>query len=234
MTKPLSWPELHSNKDYDYALPEVLHYCYTMEMDGAQRTALSLVLGQAAGECINYIDYADFTRNLQSDPESERLNRIANFTDFMVDQAEKRLALFEEGDPYLEKNMARYRSTRATVRVLEGRGIAPERAGMVGIEDIEHLIGTLVETLIIQGIPRLPLARALLDAAFVYARLSGREAYGQICRHIAQEGGVNLGLAEQNIRSLSDKHRRLQINAADPLMQDVLGTYGAFGSATIH
>jgi hypothetical protein len=230
----LSWQDLNSNKDYDYAYLEVLHYCYTMEMDGAQRAALSLVLGQAAAECMNYVDYEDFTRNIQSDPEAERLTRMANFEDHMVDQAQKRLALLEEGDPYLERKISRYHSTRTTVRVLEGRGVNPERSGQVKMEEIEPLIEALQESLVIQGVARLPLARALLDAAFVYARLSGREAFGQICRHIVQEGGVNLGIAASAIHSLSDTHRRLQLNSADPLMQDVLGTYGAFGTATIH
>ncbi|MCD8563015.1 MAG: hypothetical protein LRY54_02970 [Alphaproteobacteria bacterium] len=232
--KTLSWQDLHSNKDYEYAYTEILHYCYTMEMDGAQRAAIGLILGQQAAACMNYIDYADFTRNIQCDPEAERLTRMANFEDYMRDQAQKRLTLLREGDPYLERKMKHYHSTRMTVRVLEGRGINPERAGQVKMEETQALIETLAEGLVIQGIARLPLARALLDAAFVYARLSGREAFGQICRHITQEGGVNLDRAAVAIRSLSDTHRRLQLNTADPLMQDVLGTYGAFGTATIH
>ncbi|MCD8525916.1 MAG: hypothetical protein LRY62_01750, partial [Alphaproteobacteria bacterium] len=65
-------------------------------------------------------------------------------------------------------------------------------------------------------------------------RLSGREAFKQICRHIAEEGGVDLGIASSAISSLSDTHRRLQLNTSDPAMQDVLGTYGAFGTATVH
>lgn len=232
--KTLSWQNLNSNKDYEYAYTEVLHYCYTMEMDGAQRAAISLVLGQAAAACMNYVDYDDFTRAIECDPEAERLTRMANFEDYMTDQAHKRLALSHEGDPYLEAKMKRYHSTRTTVRVLEGRGINPERAGQVKMAEIESLIETLAEGLVIQGIARLPLARALLDAAFVYARLSGREAFGQICRHIVQEGGIDVDHAATAIRSLSDTHRRLQLNTADPLMQDVLGTYGAFGTATIH
>lgn len=230
----LSWNDLHSNKDYDYAFEEILHYCYTMEMDGAQRAALSLVLGDMAGKTMDYIDYTDFTRSVESDPETERLTRVANFEDFMTDHAKKRLALLEGGDPYLEKKIARYHSTRMTVRVLEGRGINPERSGQIKMEEISSLIEALQENLIIQGIARLPMARAMADAAFVYARLSGREAFGQICRHIDMEGGVNLGIAATAIRSLSDTHRRLQLNTSDPLMQDVLGTYGAFGTATIH
>lgn len=230
----LSWHSLNSNKDYEYAFPEILHYCYTMEMDGAQRAALSLVLGVMAWDCMNYVDYADFTRSVESDPEAERLTRMANFGDYMADQAQKRLALLEEHDPYLESRIGRYHSTRTTVRVLEGRGINPERSGQVKMDEVESLIETLVENLVIQGIQRLPLARALLDAAFVYARLSGREAFGQICHHIMTEGGVDIGAASSAIRSLSDTHRRIQLNTADPALQDVLGTYGAFGTATIH
>ncbi|MCD8497968.1 MAG: hypothetical protein LRZ85_07785 [Alphaproteobacteria bacterium] len=230
----LSWHALNSNKDYDYALPEILHYCYTMEMDGAQRAALSLVLGHMASTCMNYVDYENFTRHIDSDPEAERLTRVANFEDYMSEHAQKRLALLEEHDPYLETRIKRYHSTRMTVRVLEGRGINPERSGLVKMDEVESLIETLVENLVIQGIPRLPLARALADAAFVYARLSGREAFKQICRHIAEEGGVDLGIASSAISSLSDTHRRLQLNTSDPAMQDVLGTYGAFGTATVH
>lgn len=230
----LSWQTLNSNKDYEYAFPEIVHYCYTMELDGAQRAALSLVLGAMASECMNYVDYADYTRDIGIDPEAERLTRMANFSDYMADQAQKRLALLAENDPYLESRISRYHSTRTTVRVLEGRGINPERTGLVKMDEVGSLIETLVESLVMQGVQRLPLARALLDTALIYARLSGREAFGQICRHIAEEGGVDLGTASIAIRSLSDTHRRIQLNAADPALQDMLGTFGAFGTATIH
>lgn len=227
---------LSENKDYTYALEEILHYCYTMEMDGAERAALTLILLGTAFHIVDYTDYLDFTKDLQSDPDKNRLMRLSNFSDYLKDYADKRLALQEDdSDPYLNKTLMKYQATRTTVKVLEGRGINPEYRGKLSVDDMVSLIGELQENMIIQGLERLSLARAFVDAAFAYAHLAGPEIYQELCLHIQSEMLLDDGKTDMiDIQKLKEERKNPDKNISDKGLYTILAEYSAGHSTTIH
>lgn len=200
--KLLTGSGLTRHKDYQYAIDEILHYSYTMELDGVSRYTLMLCLLEAATHVMGAINHQDYSVDLAQDPQELRDARLDNFAIFAIEFAQKRLALAHENDPFLDKRILKYRAVQTSLRLFEGREIPQGLKRSMPYHEACELVTELEEMLVMQGIARHPLARAFIDTAFTYAALHGRSLYLGLCRHMAEQDQDNLSLQAADLREI--------------------------------
>lgn len=170
-----------SDKDFDYSLNEIFHYSYGIQQDGARPLNIANAMLICAMSIMNYDDPWDVKNDFAEDGQRSKFLRFHNFLDYLSEHTQKRSALIEEGDRYLETKMVVYKKYAGMTSMFEqGRRAAEE----VDAEDILELLTELQDELLLQGIPRLSLAKAFVDTAFVYAHIDEKGIYKTFCQMV--------------------------------------------------
>ncbi|MFP4313851.1 MAG: hypothetical protein ACLFR0_05945 [Alphaproteobacteria bacterium] len=182
--KTLSWSDISEDTDQNYAYSEIINFSHNFEIKAAQRLDLAHLLMAIAVQTMDYEDPWDFKRDLNSDPERARKIRLANFMDFTFEFAGKRLALVQYDDRYLQKKTDQYLLSRKDMRVLQSF------AGTNSLEqaDLEQMLKALEDmkdSLLMQGVDRLSLSKAFVDASFVFAKMCPLDEYIAYCDYIS-------------------------------------------------
>lgn len=182
--KTISWADISEDNDQNYAYSEIINFCHEFEIKAAERLDLVHVMMSIAVSTMDYEDPMDFKRSLDDEPDRARKIRLANFMDFTFEFAGKRLALIQYEDRYLTKKMDQYLSSRKDMRVLQ------KFAGTNDLEDadMEKFMNAFEEmknNLLMQGVPRVSLSKAFVDAAFVFAKMSPLDEYISFCDYIS-------------------------------------------------
>lgn len=186
--KTLSWADISEDNDQNYAFSEIINFCHSFEIKASERLDLAHVMMSVAISSMDYEDPSDFKRSLDEDPERARKIRLANFMDFTFEFAGKRLALVQHDDRYLNKKMDQYLISRKDMRVLQ------TFAGTNNLEDADmerfmNAFEDMKNGLLMQGVPRVSLSKAFVDASFVFAKMSPLDEYISFCDYIS--GALN-------------------------------------------
>lgn len=182
--KTLSWADISEDTDQKYAYSEIVSACHSFDIKASQWLDLSHLMMSIAVSSMDYEDPRDFRCDLSDDPERARKIRLANFMDFTFEFAGKRLALIQGDDRYINKISDQYLVSRKDMRVLQCF------AGTNDLEkaDMEQLLlmfEDMKDNLLMQGVARLSLAKAFVDAAFVFAKMSPLDEYIAFCDYIS-------------------------------------------------
>lgn len=183
--KALSWADISSDKEQSHAYSEIVNFCHGFEIKQSERLDLAHVLMAMAVSAMDYTDPKDFSRDLAEDPDRARQIRLGNFMDYTFEFAGKRLALVQSEDAYLKKKMDEYLLSRKDMRVLQCFAGTNELASA----DMEHFMVSfdgLKDDLLMQGVPRLSLSKAFLDASFVFAKMTPVDEYINFCNYISE------------------------------------------------
>lgn len=172
--KTLSWADVAVDKHYDDALNTIFHAIQTFARDGAQPTQLACALLEGAQDVMNYHDPLAAVHDgaWQHDAEFVQLNRLMNFMESMAEFTEKRLALVHKGDRYMEQKVEAYQAI-----ITPALKVAQEMEHEV----LQDRLDGLSRDLIIKGVSRATLARALVDAAFVLAKQQSTADFVKFC-----------------------------------------------------
>jgi hypothetical protein len=178
------WAAVAADKDFEYALSEIFHYSYTVELDGASAATMAYALMVLAHEVIDYDDpwdkARDFKCELTGSQTNERSRRIAVMQEWLSSFADKRYQLRHNRDDVLSRRMAEYSRIKNTIRMLESVSEASHGED-IDQGEVEDLLHTLKDDLLLTGVPRMTLARAFAEAAFLYAQMAGSGFYSLFC-----------------------------------------------------
>ena len=179
----LSWTDISVDNDYKYAFTEISHYIYSIENDGAQSIHLACALLERAQSVMNYQDPWDGRENgqWQEDKDFTQLNRLMNFMDTIGEFTDKRLALLKEGDAYMDRKTQDYARAKSSAHIMMNDGLGAHEPDGVDYDVIIELIEALEQDLIVQGIPRMTLAKIFVDCAFVHARKQSVDHFVRFC-----------------------------------------------------
>lgn len=192
--KTLSWAQISEDTDQNYAYSEIVNFCHSFDIKASERLDLAHVMMAVAISTMDYEDPLDFKRDLSEDPNRARQIRLGNFMDFTFEFAGKRLALVQGEDRYLQKKTDEYLISRKDMRVLQAFAGTNDLANA----DMEHFMNAfedMKDSLLMQGVPRVSLSKAFVDAAFVFAKMSQLDEYISFCDYIS--GALSPETAEQ-------------------------------------
>ncbi|MGB0719515.1 MAG: hypothetical protein ACPGRX_03525 [Bdellovibrionales bacterium] len=220
----ISWAEISIDKDYETTLTQCLAAIHGLIADGAATNkALAFALIEHAQDVMDYEDSWGVLPHkdgaLQRDSEFVQRNRLANFISYIAEFTDKRVALLHDIDGYMDQKILKYKQVAKTHQT-------PARPAFGGETDYDAVFETLEDLevdLITQGLSRLTQAKALIDCAFLCARLENTDTYSRFCLTI------KTALAEgRDISNISDIDQTMQ-DSTRPLV-----TMSAAGSVSIH
>ncbi|MAE51972.1 MAG: hypothetical protein CMH27_09180 [Micavibrio sp.] len=190
----LSWAQISEDSDQKYAFSEITNYCHQFELQSSSFFDLSHVMLAVAINAMDYEDPWDHRRDLSEDPMRARKIRLANFMDYTYEFAEKRLALVQDGDRYLDQKTDHYNKSKKQMRVLQTFSDAAHTKAA----DIEYFMGAfdgLKDQLLMEGVDRVSLSKAFLDAGFVFAKQAPLDDYISFCNYISSTLNPDAGQA---------------------------------------
>lgn len=166
------------DRDFSYALAEVFHYIYLVELEGAEALALASALVERAQEIAACDDPDEIRKGRALDFNGT--NRLMELTEYLLDFTDRRLNLLRSRDAYMDGHEREFQRIKNTVHMMYNLSEDPEEDALE--EDVLlQLIGELEEELLSQGIDRLTMARAFVDCAFVYAKNLPVETFIGFC-----------------------------------------------------
>lgn len=193
------WAAVAADKDFEYALGEIFHYSYTVELDGASADTMAYALVVLAHEVIDYDDPWDVKRDFTGSGLNQRRNRIKVMQDWLCSFAGKRHELRYGRDELISRRMAEYIRIKNTIRMLESVSDYDNKED-IDQGEVEDLLHTLKDDLLLSGVPRMTLARAFAESAFLYAHMAGSGFYSLFCS--GEPGSVANDLSAGNNPSI--------------------------------
>lgn len=199
--KNLSWTDVAVDRDHNYTSNETFSFMATIEQDGATPVLLACALLERAQSIMDYQDPMEYYRNerketvLETDQEFVQINRLMNFMETISDFTDKRLALLDTGDEYLQRKVEKYSAIKKRAQIDLGFDFTPESEELDYNVVIEYIEG-FEQDLIIEGISRLTIAKVFMECAFVFAKTLSKDDFIRFCYDLKVAMGHDVELSE--------------------------------------